>query len=148
MKKGKDIVLYYLPFDEDLIIEMEIELSPEEIEESAWNLANRYFNITGRKDLEYFVLDEDRDTVVAALYASIDSEEMNFDVVVHENYQRRGVASQLVDMVLEDYKMNLEAYPDQELVCMVINPCVLGMLKKKGFRVDSTLEGNFLMIYS
>lgn len=105
-------------------------------------------NVLSHKDLSVVILDGDE--VVAAGWHSSDQDEFDFDVAVHPNHRRKGLAKQIVDIYISQHAEDRDAYPDQQLVADVVNPNMVSLLKGMGFEIDPdgyAISGHTPMIY-
>jgi len=119
------------------------DVDPEDIDDLA---SKSGINILSDKEINTIVLDDNK--IIAGLWVGSDNEEMSFDIVVDPEYQRQGIAKQLIDYAIGEYDMNQEAYGDDyKLKGDIVNPNMVGYLKSKGFMVDDEIQGHILMTY-
>ena len=73
---------------------------------------------------------------VSALFDAYNRECYSFDVVVSKGWRRRGLASVLLDVAIEEYDMLLEPFPEMKFCVEVVSPVMEKMLKRRGFVID------------
>lgn len=121
---------------------------PDEVDEfdnDPWELAHSVgVRVLSNKDLRamYVVGSE----IVAALFDASDPDGYEFDVVVSPEWQRKGLGSKLMDIALDQFEENAEAYGEGYALHMdVINPVAARMLKQRGLVETGREHGHILM---
>lgn len=116
-------------------------LDPEENDEAADKLADRYIRVGSDKELEAVIgTDDDRPEVVAALFTAYTKDAFSFDVVVRHDHRRKGLARALVHIAVDQYDSVKDAFDkDFHMEVDVINPDMERLLKSMGFEVDERL---------
>lgn len=100
----------------------------------AWDLIKGSgINILSDKDVHLVAIDGSM--VVGALYTSLVGDKYSFDVIVHPDYQRRGIGRKLIQEGINEYG-NLDGV-DMELD--VVNPHMRSVLEDHGLSVKERI---------
>lgn len=104
-------------------------------------------HIYSTKELSDVAYNVDTNESVGALFITHLHDVFSFDVIVKEEYKSRGIGRKLVEIALEHYDEQKEAYGDGlEMEIEVINPHMETLLKSLGFKVTHKLQhGTVLM---
>lgn len=121
-----------------------IFLDPDEYDEMAFKLADRFLNIGSDKELELAIgTDDDNPDVVAVLYTGYTKEAFSFDVVVHEQHRRKGLAKILVSAAIDQYEDIRDAFgKDFHMEVDVVNKDMERLLKSIGFMIQKKTSRN------
>ena len=114
--------------------------------EQAWEIAQKSsINILRDKDLDTVAVINGK--VIGSLWNSWDSNGgYSMDIVVSPNFQRIGIGSKLIDIGIESFNNDSDAYGDEAHFDLdVVNIEVVKMLKNRGFIVDQEENGHYLM---
>jgi ribosomal protein S18 acetylase RimI-like enzyme len=80
---------------------------------------------------------------VAVLYVGYNYDSFSFDVVVHENHRRKGLARKLVQIAVKQFEQMKNAFgEDFHMKVYVVNPDMERLLKSMGFNVEKRMERN------
>ncbi|MFW6172725.1 MAG: hypothetical protein ACOC5T_03175 [Elusimicrobiota bacterium] len=123
----------------------EDNIEPEDAEE-AYAIAKKHgISVLSDKDIDTIV--KVGDMVAGALWTTWLSDEYSFDVVVKNDFQRMGIGSKLIDIALDSYEFDKEAFGDDAIIrADVINPKMEKILLGKGFEIESKVPGHTMMI--
>jgi len=104
-------------------------------------------HIYSTKDLSDVAYNPEIKEVMGVLYITNMADVFSFDVIVKDEYKRKGIGRKLVDIALDHYKSQKEAYGDDfEMEVEVVNPHMEMLLKHLGFKVTHKLQhGTVLM---
>lgn len=83
--------------------------------------------------------------IISALFCGVYGGVMSFDIVVDPGYRRLGLASDLVNVVMDEYKSNQEAVPDLVLQADAVNPSMQKILLDNGFKVTGPSNSGYNM---
>jgi len=112
------------------------EFEEHDYESEAWDLAqNSSINVLSNKELLDYRVNQNTNSVIGAVFYSVDNEVYSFDVVVDEKYQRQGIGTELTDSALQYYEEIRDAYPDLKIEVETVNPGMEKILLNKGFEV-------------
>jgi len=129
----------------------EDEAEENEDYETVVNQAHKITNIrpSSSNDLSFVAVDlNDNNKVYGAIYSGISGNVYSFDLEVSPEAQGMGVASSLINEVMEQYEYYKEAYgEDLKMEVHVINKVLVEHLIKKGFEVVEESKGEWLMRY-
>mgnify|MGYP002638878121 CR=1 FL=1 len=117
----------------------------EDFEGDPWALALSVGgNVLSNKDFRAgYTVDG---VLVAALFDSSDRDGYEFDIVVHPDWQRKRLGSELMDAALDIYEQNSEAYGEDYTLNMdVISPVAQRMLADRGL-VEVGREGGHVLM--
>jgi ribosomal protein S18 acetylase RimI-like enzyme len=141
-----DITIYGID-SEEYIQDWEEE-EVEEVEDyvPVVDQAYKITTIRTSKDLAYVAVDlMDNNKVYGAAYFSRHGNNYSFDIEVHPDARRMGVAGKLIDACIELYKQDYDIFYDSgydselpKLEVHVVNEKLVNHLKNKGFKVVST----------
>lgn len=132
-------------FYEDVAYVYADELDSKQIDD-AYKMAKKY-DIGVLSDKEIYTVAIANNEVVGALWTSWLSGEFSCDIVVREDYQRRGIGRRLTDIAIQTYNEDKEAYGEDAIMRIdVINPKMEQLLLSKGFKVESRQPGHIMMI--
>ena len=123
----------------------ELVWDDQDFEGNPWALAKSVgVNILSNKDFRAgYTVDGE---IVAALFDASDRDGYEFDIAVHPDWQRKGLGSKLMDMALDNYEENQEAFGEEYTLNMdVISPVAARMLKKRGL-VEVGREGGHILM--
>lgn len=135
----------FVEFYEDVAYVFADELDPKHIDD-AYKMAKKY-DIGVLSDKEIYTIAISNNEVVGALWTSWISGEFSFDVVVREDFQGKGVGKRLVDIAIEAYNQDKEAYGDEVILrAYVVNPTMEKILASKGFEVENKIQGQTIMV--
>jgi ribosomal protein S18 acetylase RimI-like enzyme len=132
---ASDIKGYYISEDED---EDEDDYYPVDINELV-DMSNKLtincgIRVSSAKDLIYVFYDIKFKKVVAALYRDVIGS-YSFDIVVDRSYENVGLATKLVKIAIDDYRMYKEGNQDLAMEIDCINPIMADILERKfGFK--------------
>ena len=117
----------------------------EDLEGDPWDLA-KSVGVNILSDKEFRAGFEVDGKIVAVLFDASTREEYSFDVAVAPEYRRRGLGKALVELALDTYEDNREAFgEDYALSLDVINPVMERLLRAMGF-VEVGREGNHTLM--
>lgn len=117
----------------------------EDFEGDPWALARSVgVNVLSNKDFRAgYTVDG---VLVAALFDSSDRDGYEFDIVVHPDWQRKRLGSELMGAALDLYEQNSEAYGEDYALNMdVISPVAQRMLADRGL-VEVGREGGHVLM--
>ena len=122
----------------------------EDLYSKACELANnRSIRISNGKSLlyVYFINFNGFREVIGALFRGANNEDYSFDIVVSVDYEKRGLATKLVETAIKDFKMYKEANENLIMKIDCINPIMSDILEKKfGFKeVGRYIHGRRIM---
>ena len=120
-----------------------ILLDPENHDEAARKLADRYIRVGSNKVVEAIIgTDEETTEVVAALFTGYTQDvAFSFDVVVRHDHRRKGLARALVRMAVDQFDYLSNDYDkDFHMKIDVVNPNMERLLKSMGFEIDKRLS--------
>ena len=141
-KLYEDITLQEFYEDIDFIFGDEIE--SDHIGD-AYQMAKKH-GISVLSDKDIYVVAISNNEVVGALWTSWQSEEFSFDVVVREDFQGKGIGKRLVDIAIDTYNQDKEAYEEPVMKAYVVNKDkMVPMLLKKGFKVEKEYPDQTVM---
>ena len=83
--------------------------------------------------------------VAGALFTGWRREEFSFDVIVSPQFQRQGVATQLIDAAISEFNQGGEAFPDAHIKADVVNPYLVPLLQRRGFVMKQQVGGHTIM---
>ena len=110
----------------------------EDLYSKACELANnRGIRISNNKELiyVYFVSFNRFKEVIGALFRGADNEHYSFDIVVGADYENKGLATKLIKIAIEDFKMYKEGNENLIMQIDCINPIMSDILERKfGFK--------------
>ena len=114
--------------------------------EQAWDLVkDSNINILRNKELTSVATINNK--VIASLFTSWDSDgTFSFDVIVSPKWQKRGIASQLIDGALNEFNMNSEYYDEPKIEVDIVNPNLINHFKKRGFEIINEINNHTIMI--
>ena len=103
--------------------------------------------IYNNKDLSNIAYNVQTQETVGVLVITHMQHAFSFDVIVKDEYKRKGIGKELVKIALSHYDDQKEAHGDEfEIEVEVINPDMGELLKKFGFIVKKKLpDGTVLM---
>jgi GNAT superfamily N-acetyltransferase len=135
----------FIEFYEEVAYVYADELEPRHIDD-AYKMAKKH-DIGVLSDKEIYTVAISNDEVVGALWTSWLSGEFSFDVVVREDFQGKGVGKKLVDIAIDTYNQDKEAYDEDAIMRIdVVNPKMEKMLLSKGFEIEGKQPGHTMMI--
>jgi len=113
-------------------------LNPEDNDEAAAKLADRYIRVGSDKELEAVIgTDDERPEVVGALFTSYTKEAFSFDIVVRHDHRRKGLARALVRVAIDQFEDVRDVFDkDFHMEVDVVNQDMERLLKSMGFEVD------------
>lgn len=112
----------------------------------AYKMAKKH-GISVLSDKDLYAIIKMNDEVAAALWTTWNYEEYSFDIVVNNKYQGIGLAKELVDIVINNFNQDKEAFGDEAIIrADVINPKMEKILLSKGFEVESKSPGHTMMV--
>ena len=86
------------------------------------------------------------DKIVAVLFDESDSDGYSFDIAVDSDHRRQGLADKLLNVALDIYYENREAYgEDYTLKLDVVSPIMEKLLRQKGFTEVGREGGHVIM---
>ena len=139
------------------IMAIDSELSIQEWEEdedyeSAMDQAYKITNIrpSSSNELSFVAVDlNDNNKVYGAIYSGVSGNTYSFDLEVSPEAQGMGVASSLINEVMEQYEEYKEAYGDElKMQVHVINEVLVNHLIKKGFEIVEESNGEWLLEFA
>lgn len=134
----------FVEFYEDVAYVYADELDSKHIDD-AYKMAKKY-NIGVLSDKEIHTVAITNNEVVGALWTSWMSGEFSFDIVVREDYQGQGVGKRLIDIAINTYNEDKEAFDNPIMKAYVVNKKVMvPMLLKKGFKVEKEYPDQIIM---
>ena len=105
-------------------------------------------NIMRNMNLTGFLINQSNNDVAGALWVNEPTvyDYFSFDMAIHPNYRGRGLADKLVKAMIEEYKFFNSIYMEMHnkrlpLQITVVNPILINVLKKYGFRVTEKIDG-------
>ena len=102
--------------------------------------------IVSAHDLNYVAVDiNDSNKAYGALFSGVLGDKFSWDVSVHPDARGMGVASDLIDAAIEEYKQLRDVYDDLSMKVHVVNPVLVKHLERKGFKIVEENRGEFLM---
>lgn len=118
----------------------------EDPADAAWQLAqNSSIRILRDKELSAVALLNDK--TIGGLWTSWTGDgEFSFDVVVHPQYQRRGIGEKLIDNAFSQFSWESEAYQNPQMVIDVVNPRLISLLERKGLKIQRVDGGHTIMV--
>lgn len=120
------------------------ENNQDELAQQAWAIAKQSpISILSDKDLNKVALIGE--IVAGALFTGWRREEFSFDVIVLPQYQRQGIATQLIDAAISEFTWNREAVPDAYIKADVVNPYLVPLLQRRGFVMKQQVGGHTIM---
>ena len=140
-----------MPIDPELDIQdwEEDEAEEDEDYESAMDQAYKITNIrpSSSNELSFVAVDlNDNNKVYGAIYSGVSGDAYSFDLEVSPEAQGVGVASSLINEVMEQYEEYKEAYGDElKMQVHVINKVLVNHLIKKGFEIVEESNGEWLL---
>ena len=140
-----------MPIDPELNIQdwEEDEAEEDEDYESAMDQAYRITNIrpSSSNELSFVAVDlNDNNKVYGAIYSGVSGDAYSFDLEVSPEAQGMGVASSLINEVMEQYEEYKEAYGDElKMQVHVVNKVLVNHLIKKGFEIVEESNGEWLL---
>ena len=117
----------------------------EEFDGDPWEVADSAgINILRGKDFRVgFQYDGE---IVAVLFDESDRDGYSFDIAVSPDHRRKGYAKKLLDLALDTYEENREAYGDDYTLNLdVVSPIMEKLLKSKGFKEVGRDRGHTFM---
>lgn len=116
-------------------------LDPEDYDEAAERLANRYIRVSSDKEIEAIVgTDDENPEVIGALFTGYTKYVFSFDIVVRHDHRKKGIARSLVQVAIDQYEQLKDAFGEEfHMEIDVINPDMERLLKSMGFKVYKTL---------
>ncbi|MFW5700751.1 MAG: GNAT family N-acetyltransferase [bacterium] len=139
--------IIYVPYDEegdnehleDMGIDPEIAL-----EDAESIIRHSKLGVNRGNDLTGVLVDTNKKEVVGTLWInqSLQDHEFSFDIAIHPNYRGRGLADKIIKGMIEEYKDRNSVYEDMydkrlPIMITVINPLLINVLKRYGFRIDN-----------
>ena len=116
----------------------------DELVQRAWEIAKQSpIRILSDKDLSSVALMGG--IVAGALFTGWRREEFSFDVIVSPQFQRQGVATQLIDAAISECNQGGEAFPDAHIKADVVNPYLVPLLQRRGFVMKQQVGGHTIM---
>jgi ribosomal protein S18 acetylase RimI-like enzyme len=140
-----------MPIDPELPIQEweEDEAEEDEDYESAMDQAYKITNIrpSSSNELSFVAVDlNDNNKVYGAIYSGVSGDAYSFDLEVSPEAQGMGVASSLINEVMEQYEEYKEAYGDElKMQVHVVNKVLVNHLIKKGFEIVEESNGEWLL---
>jgi len=140
-----------MPIDPELDIQdwEEDEAEEDEDYESVMDQAYKITNIrpSSSNELSFVAVDlNDNNKVYGAIYSGVSGDAYSFDLEVSPEAQGMGVASSLINEVMEQYEEYKEAYGDElKMQVHVINKVLVNHLIKKGFEIVEESNGEWLL---
>lgn len=140
-----------MPIDPELNIQdwEEDEAEEDEDYESAMDQAYKITNIrpSSSNELSFVAVDlNDNNKVYGAIYSGVSGDAYSFDLEVSPEAQGMGVASSLINEVMEQYEEYKEAYGDElKMQVHVVNKVLVNHLIKKGFEIVEESNGEWLL---
>ena len=127
----------------------EDEAEEDEDYESAMDQAYKITNIrpSSSNELSFVAVDlNDNNKVYGAIYSGVSGNTYSFDLEVSPEAQGMGVASSLINEVMEQYEEYKEAYGDElKMQVHVVNKVLVNHLIKKGFEIVEESNGEWLL---
>ena len=127
----------------------EDEAEEDEDYESAMDQAYKITNIrpSSSNELSFVAVDlNDNNKVYGAIYSGVSGDAYSFDLEVSPEAQGMGVASSLINEVMEQYEEYKEAYGDElKMQVHVVNKVLVNHLIKKGFEIVEESNGEWLL---
>jgi GNAT superfamily N-acetyltransferase/pyrimidine operon attenuation protein/uracil phosphoribosyltransferase len=135
----------FVEFYSDIAYVYADELESNQIDD-AYKMAKKH-GISVLSDKEIHTVAISHNQVIGGLWTTWMSGEFSFDVAVRDDYQGQGVGNKLVDIAIDTYEQDKEAFGDEAIMRVdVINPTMEKMLLKKGFEIESKQPGHTMMI--
>ena len=135
----------FVEYYEDVAYIYADELDPHHIDD-AYKMAKKY-DIGVLSDKEIHTVAISNDEVVGALWTSWLSGEFSFDVVVRDDFQGKGVGKRLVDIAIDTYNQDKEAFDEPIMKAYVVNKQIMvPLLLKKGFKVEKEYSDQIVMV--
>jgi ribosomal protein S18 acetylase RimI-like enzyme len=127
------------PIDEDDELDLEILGQAEVLMDQVGIIVLR------GKELQQVAITNDK--VVGALFTEWEGNEFSFDVGVNPDFQGRGIGNRLIQVAIETYQFDKEAFPGAKMVIDVVNPRLADHLQSKfGFREEGREPGHIIMV--
>ena len=98
------------------------------------------------RDKSINTIAKDRDKVIGGLWTSWDDNKFSFDVVVDITYGGQQIGTKLVDMAIDQFKYENDAYDEPIMKIDVISHIMKKILEKKGFEIESERPGRWVMV--
>lgn len=118
-------------------------LDPEDYDAEAEELVDKFIRISSDKQAECVIGYDDGSgvaEVVAALFTGYNKETFSFDVAVHKDHRRKGLARTLVRVAIDQFEQLKDAYDkDFHMEIDIVNPDMERLLKSMGFEVEKRL---------
>jgi GNAT superfamily N-acetyltransferase len=117
--------------------------------------------VSNRKELLFYAFyydsDSDEDIIVGALYSEYDHMGNYFsaDFAVDEKWQGKGLGSKFIDeyirfcknnYVFQDFGVEDDDTDDARIEMHVVNPGIINMLTRKGFKEKSKYQNEVIMV--
>jgi len=117
----------------------------ETVVDQAYKITN--IRPSSRNELSFVAVDlNDNNKVYGAIYSGVSGNVFSFDLEVSPEAQGMGVASSLINEVMEQYERYKEAYGDElKMQVHVINKVLVNHLIKKGFKIVEESNGEWLL---
>jgi len=140
-----------IPIDPELDVQDWEEDEAEENEDyktvidQAYKITNIRHSFSN--ELSFVAVDlNDNNKVYGAIYSGVSGNVYSFDLEVSPEAQGMGVASSLINAVMEQYEFYKEAYGDElKMQVHVINKVLVNHLIKKGFKIVEESNGEWLL---
>lgn len=129
----------YIPVDSELNFDEEYDFVTDLVYRDVDQLQRKSgINITSDKELNYVVLNENQDSIIAASWISHcpSDNSFSFDVIVSEEYQRNGIGKQLTENCMSIFDEYKDMYDDLNLDIRVVNKHMKSILDK--YELDTT----------
>jgi len=134
----------FVEFYENVAYVYADELDSKHIDD-AYKMAKKY-DIGVLSDKEIHTVAILNNEVVGALWTTWLSGEFSFDVVVRDDFQGKGVGKRLVDIAIDTYNQDKEAFDEPIIRAYVVNPTMEKILLAKGFKEENRMKGQVTMV--
>ena len=117
----------------------------ETVVDQAYKITN--IRPSSSNELSFVAVDlNDNNKVYGAIYSGVSGDAYSFDLEVSPEAQGMGVASSLINEVMEQYERYKEAYGDElKMQVHVINKVLVNHLINKGFKIVEESNGEWLL---
>ena len=124
----------------------DIEGDADDLIQQGWQLAkNSPIHILSDKNLNAVATQDN--IVVGALFTAWNNEEFSFDVVVDPKHPRQGIAKQLINAAMNEFKWTSDGYDGAHIKADVVNPHLIPLLQRYGFKIERQIGDHTIMIY-